>query len=538
MKGILTGVVLALLIWLVWWLQPQRAASPVVDVPSVPQELRNRPTGRNLLAPGARTYLVAETNAAGVPQARPVSPVASGAQQMVPDAIPGEYVLRFASPSVRDAFESIARREGYRVLDRMSLGHALRIGVPAGRQLDELLAMAPQPVDRRPNLLVRIPPGAEPDPLEAPDTPYQGFGAGAAAWLGLDHVQSSGGAGVRVAILDTGIRDNMNGQRMDLVGDAVGLHGDAVAAIVRQMAPDAFLMDVQVMAADGTGDAFTLAKGIVEAVDRGADILNVSIGTRGHAPLLADAVRYAQERGALIVASAGNEGLMGVSYPAAYEAVISVGAVDAEERHLYFSNRGDRVDLVAPGIGIAVPGPEGASRYFHGTSASAPFVAGAAAILLGSKPQASGEELAERLIATANDTGAPGRDDETGAGVLSPVRMLEHDQPGITDMAMLRPYIRTSEEGTAHTVEVAAQNRGTTTLAELDMRLRMDGKEQRVSFEDVGPGMTVVYTLDAAAHLASGQPLDVQVELVVPNDVRPDDNALRAVLLGGGARSQ
>ncbi len=450
-----------------------------------------------------------------------------------PDSIPGEYVLTFESREAREAFEALARRLGITVLDRMAFGQALRIRILDRGRLAALLAQAPVPTGIAPNVRLRIPPLAEHDPLAAPDMPYRGFGKNAVSWLGVDQVLADWGQGVVVAVLDTGMTGGA-GMRINLTDSAPGSHGDAVAAVLRKLAPAATLMDVQVMDANGTGDAFTVAKGILEAVDRGASILNVSIGTRGNNPLLAAAIRDALERGVLVVASAGNEGVSGVSYPAAYEGVLSIGAVDADERHLYFSNRGSGVDLVAPGVGIAVAGPDGTVFSFHGTSASAPFVAATAAILKGLRPSLSGEVVAERLLATANDTGAPGRDDLTGTGILSPVRLLEHEQPGIVDMAVLRPFFQQDDDGELVQVELAAQNRGTTTLRQVRMLVTIDGVDKQVYFENVAPGMTVAYQLDPALYAEPDGSLDVQVAVPVTGDVRPGDNAVRSVFLPSG----
>jgi len=456
------------------------------------------------------------------------------------DAITGEYALTFFNARDREAFEALAARYGIRILDRLAAANALRIAAPDAAALRALLKAAPAPLTVLPNIRVRLPPLPEGPGMEAPATPYAGFGTGALAWLGVPAPQPTWGRGVRVAVLDTGIPANFDGRvttRLDLTGEGLGSarHGGAVASLInglQGMAPGTELLDIKVLPDRGSGDAFTLAKGIIEAVDRGAGIINISAGTRGDSPVLLAAVAYALERNVLLVAAVGNDGLPGISYPAGYDGVVAVGGVDAAGRHLYFSNTGTALDLSAPGIGIAVPSAEADGlSAFSGTSAAAPFVTAAAALLLAESPTLTRAQLLALLQRYSNDTEAPGHDDATGAGTLDAGRLLARDEPGLVDMAAIRPYVR--REGDRVLLDVFGQNRGTVALPLVEMDITLNGRTQTLRFANVGIGDTTLHTLELPAAVFDRDGVDITIHLrpVGHPDIQPQNNALRAVIL-------
>lgn len=452
------------------------------------------------------------------------------------DAIPGEYTLSFFNARDQKTFEALATQYGVQILDRLQTLHALRVATPSAAALQSLLKAAPPPLTFSPNTVVRIPPLPEGPGAEAPATPYTGFGSDVLRWLGVAEPQPEWGRGAVVAILDTGFSGDAVA-RLDLSnGGGNGTHGNAVASLIRGlqgMAPGAELLDIKVLSADGSGDAFTLAKGIIEAVDRGAGIINICAGTRGSNPALETAVAYARRHHVLIIASAGNEGLPRVSYPAGYDGVVVVGGVDAESRHLYFSNTGG-VDISAPGIGITVPGentPQVLS--FSGTSASAPLVTAAAALLQAESPQRTPEEIIALLKLYSDDAGAPGADDAIGAGILNVGRLLNRDVPGIVDVAAIRPYWRRDTQRGLMLVDVFGQNRGTETLPVLIMTLTVNGEQQTVRFVNIGVGATAVHTLECSAAAVDAQGLDITVALSLAGltDTQPNNNTVRVVIL-------
>ncbi|MBO0516579.1 S8 family peptidase [Streptomyces beijiangensis] len=249
------------------------------------------------------------------------------------------------------------------------------------------------------------------------------------------------GKGVKVAILDTGVdathpdlaghisasRNFTTADTTDAV-DRVG-HGTHVAATVggcctmKGVAPGADLMIGKVLGDSGSGAVSGIIAGMQWAVDNGASVVNMSLGTSsptdGTDPLSA-AVNTLSARGTLFVVAAGNSGTAGIGAPAAASSALTVGAVDKKDALAPFSSRGPRIDgavkpeITAPGVDIIAARAAGTSlgtpvndRYtsMSGTSMATPHVAGAAALIKEAHPDWSGERIKEALVEEA-DPGA------------------------------------------------------------------------------------------------------------------------------------
>lgn len=295
------------------------------------------------------------------------------------------------------------------------------------------------------------------------------------------------------------------------------------------VAPGANILSIQVLSSEGVGDTFTLAEGIVAAVDQGVQVLNLSLGTVGDSFMLHDAVNYALEHGVAVVAATGNDALESLLYPARYKGVLAVAGVDARSEHLYFSNRGPEIDIAAPGFAVnaALPGDDIGS--FSGTSAAVPFVSGAMAWLMADNPDMTATEAAEVLLAYTNDVGKPGQDDKTGYGVLDIGRMLERNRRGIYDVALVRPYISPSEaeNETTFGVVVFAQNRGTELLDSVELEVSIEGTHYRQTFYNVAVGEIISqeFVLDKDKIHMSGQiTISSSTTLDGAKDVRPNNN--------------
>lgn len=464
-----------------------------------------------------------------------------------PDAIPGEYVLSFFSEADRDAFARLAKSRGAQVLGQMRLGNSLRLRVGSQAELDALLRDGPRPVDQARNFRMRVPaPVTGTDP-RAPQSGYVGFGRAALDWLGVDPDNGSWGEGVRVAVLDSGIAahvtlDEDRITRVVMTADPAlaeaGLHGTAVASLIagnadtfRGTAPSAELVNFQVVDATGYADMFTVAAAIVDAADRGCRVINMSMGSHGTNYLLERAVAYAGEQGSVIVAASGNDGWEGIQYPAAYDSVVAVGAVDAAGRQVYFSNRGATLDLTAPGVAVSAAGADGTLQYFSGTSAAAPFVSGAIAALLSADPDMTAREAADILIANCDDRGAPGRDNEYGAGVLNMARVEDRDTPGIYDVAMGDAWLRSGSADPV--VALYVQNRGTEPLRSVEVQVEIDGVRSVASFSNLAVGQTASrdYTLSTRNLNRYGQ-VKVSCTASIDNqdDANPRNNTTSATL--------
>jgi len=504
----------------------------------------------------ARPRVVPRGTAGAGPRAGAMSGVERGAaaEASAPyawpeDAIPGEYVFRFYDERDRALFEKLARGLGVRVMGSMAVGHAVRIRVDDPRLLRALLKQSPTPIDWMPNTYVRFPEREDNAPL-APVGGYRAFGSGALAWLGVAD-NAGWGSGVTVAILDNGVAAaaslrGVNITHLDLVNEPghVAAHGTAVASLiagrdgsVRGVSPDVDLLSIKVMSDAGSGNAFTLAQGIIEAVDRGANVINLSLGASSDSRVLREAVDYAVERGVLLVAAPGNDAVRGVFYPARYEAVIAVPGVDANGEWLYFSNRGAENDIAAPGAGVSASQPEGDPILFSGTSAAVPFVAGAVAALLSQDPSLSASEVVALLAGYSDDAGAPGADEAYGAGVLDVGRLMNRNTPGIYDMVAMVPYTRDDASGEGLDMDVSAQNRGTEVLAKVVMDVTWEGQSQTFTFYDVRVGDTVSQRFSFRHDALPAEGLDFRfaVSPVGVSDATPRNNSLRS-RIGAEAR--
>lgn len=218
------------------------------------------------------------------------------------------------------------------------------------------------------------------------------------------------GTGVVVAVLDTGldpvhpllapsvlpngvnmvdntfdISDVGNGADEDGDGDVDEMtgHGTHVAGIVVQIAPAAGILPVKVLDSDGIGDAFFVAAGIYYALEQGADVINLSLGSTFDSRTVSDAVAAAAMQGVPVIAAVGNQGVeRPEEYPASEAAAVSVAATDGDGNRADFSNFNAEVDLSAPGVDVASAAPGNQYVAATGTSMSTAIVTGAYALLL------------------------------------------------------------------------------------------------------------------------------------------------------------
>ncbi len=206
---------------------------------------------------------------------------------------------------------------------------------------------------------------------------------------------------VPVAVLDTGIdsyHEDLYGSVLDEINlteslttsDVYG-HGTHIAGIIAAngdnglgiigLAPESHLLNVKVVNDKGRFQISQLVNGIIWAVDNGAKVINISIVSREPALELKEAVDYAWNRGAIIIAAAGNEGSERAAYPAAYENCVAVTAIQKNGALVPLANYSDWVDVAAPGFNIYSTLPNDSYGYKHGTSFATAYVSGLAALL-------------------------------------------------------------------------------------------------------------------------------------------------------------
>lgn len=261
------------------------------------------------------------------------------------------------------------------------------------------------------------------------------------AELGLDAAHEiATGAGVVVAVLDTGIdaahpllagrvvpgydmvdddadpSEEANGLDDDADGqvDEAHGHGTFVAGVVAQVAPDAMIMPIRVLDADGRGEIYAVIEAVEFAVENGADVINLSLGLLDgeDSKILKGALKDARKAEIAVVAAAGNTGDDEKHFPASEKDVISVTAANpGGETVASFASRGKWVDLAAPGVQIVSAMPGGEFAEWAGTSVAAPIVAGQLALMRELEPTQKIKDIEKALWKAARKM-----DDESGQG--------------------------------------------------------------------------------------------------------------------------
>ena len=229
----------------------------------------------------------------------------------------------------------------------------------------------------------------------------------------------STGAGVKVAILDTGIdatHPTLSGAVIngwdyvdddstpgDVLGGTVSGHGTFIAGLVHLVAPNAKVIGMRVLDPDGFGDGYAIAEAIHDAVMMGARVVNLSLGTsqKIESEVLTDMIRWARGRGVLTTAAAGNDGSTAQQWPAAQTEVISVAAMAADNTALApYSNRGSWIDFAALGTDLISLRSGGGYDAWSGTSMATPVVSGQLALIIAADPGVRYYDLEDHLKRT------------------------------------------------------------------------------------------------------------------------------------------
>jgi hypothetical protein len=241
------------------------------------------------------------------------------------------------------------------------------------------------------------------------------------------------GANVTIAVIDSGIDvkhpelANAIADSFDALGSKEGphAHGTGIAGAIvshaRLMgsAPEARILAIRAFGAAPNGaesTSYVILKGLDYAAAHGAQVVNMSFAGPKDG-LIERAIAATVAKGIVMVAAAGNAGPKSPPlYPAANANVIAVTATDAQDRLFAASNRGSHIAISAPGVDIFLPAPDEKYQMTSGTSFSAAYVSGLAALMLERNPALKPGEVHAILMKTARDLGAPGRDDLFGAG--------------------------------------------------------------------------------------------------------------------------
>lgn len=347
---------------------------------------------------------------------------------------------------------NVVRAQGGRVLRSFHLVPAISAVIPE---------RAKQALERNPTVEY-----VEGDP-EAQASVYYGTWPAERVDWGIDRIDADlvwgtcDGTGVRVAVLDTGINgpamgdsgDDPTGPHPDLECNIAGGinivsggeqarddngHGTHVAGTIGAddnyfgaigAAPGVSLYSVKVLGADGSGYYSWIIDGLQWCVDNGIQIANMSLGGSRPSRSLQLACDNAYASGVLLVAASGNEGGR-VNYPAKYDSVIAVSAINSDDSVASFSNTGREIELCAPGVSVFstcdqwldgsehdMDGSQDGYGVLSGTSMASPHVAGTAALVIASGVTGP-DAVRARLQETAEDLGPTGKDDAYGYGLV------------------------------------------------------------------------------------------------------------------------
>lgn len=212
----------------------------------------------------------------------------------------------------------------------------------------------------------------------------------------------------------------------------------------------ATIMPIKVLAAQGGGTVAAIVQGIHWATDHGADVINMSLGGGGFSKSMAKAVKYAHDKGVVVVCAAGNSSTDRPSYPAAYPGAIAVAATQEDERVTFYSNWGKHIAISAPGGNTRNDKRGGVLQntindhgeevyaYYMGTSMAAPHIAGVAALIVSEGVERKPDVVLQILTETARDPSGLENDkpkdyaEHYGAGIVDASKAVQRAHAGTT----------------------------------------------------------------------------------------------------------
>lgn len=367
----------------------------------------------------------------------------------------GEIVVKL-DPTAGGEIAKINAAYATTTLERLSGSAGIYLlRLPPGRdpgELRERMAGDPRLLYAEPNFVAETPEGGGRHRAFGERATAQPSDQYAAGSLNLACAGGiSRGGGTVVAVLDTGVQSDhpaleSSQTRADHPYDFVdddhapadapnGVDEDGDGAVDEMVghglvAPEAEIMPLRVLDTEGYGNVFLIAEAISYAERKGADVINLSLGTPGRSELLQDTIRAATSEGVAVVAAAGNSNTSAAQYPASGKA-LAVTSVGRDGVKSSFANFGGWVDVAAPGEEIHSAFPIDDYAYWSGTSMSAPFVAGQAALLRSENPALSTSGLLRLIRETARplDDANPPHAGKLGTGHADIGASLERLRP-------------------------------------------------------------------------------------------------------------
>jgi len=385
--------------------------------------------------------------------------------------VPGQFIIKFKPDTRMNIQHQVVQAEAGRILDWNDALGAVAVEFPALKEQADVFAMEAHLTALRRNPHIEY---VEPNYIYhgcyTPNDPWISSQWGLAKVGAYEAWDITLGAGpfnpIKIAIVDSGIKldheewagiliyrkitdpydfvedDN---RPDDLYGHGTKVAGIAAARIDNQrgaagLCPRSSIMPVKVMATRKSGYAYTLGKGITYAADKGAHVINLSLGGYAYSQYVEQAVAYAWGKGAVLVGAAGNGGTSNPYYPAAYQHCMAVAATDENDNRWSESNYGNWVSVAAPGVNIfttATVEGFGSGRGFYtrdrGTSLAAPHVAGLAGLIRSYFPRYTNSQVLRQIATLADRINGTGTYWQNGR--INAARSLKvgiHNPPGAT----------------------------------------------------------------------------------------------------------
>jgi Subtilase family len=447
----------------------------------------------------------------------------------------GQVVVKFSNDAEYHEFLKKLDGSGMTALNRNAGLRAVLVGTDSLNKLRDFLGANPNlnpELTSNPLLQAPTPLDSKDPNSSGSDAPFTGNGVRNA--LGAATVAANAGSGVNVAVLDSAVANlpvfqgGLSVANSPLSNPTADLsHGTAVAYLFKELAPGVNVHSYPVVGADGMSDAFTISDAIMQAVNNGANVINISLGSYQDNSALAEAVNYAKTKGVVIVASAGNEGLNNATYPARYPGVVSAIAGDANGQSATFSNTSSNYGFTAPGVGVVSINSAGERVVVDGTSFSSPLLGSMIANVM-SGQGVTAYEAVTLLQTTSNDAGAAGPDAVYGYGWPQLSDVANRSTAGILDGRMASNHLNTAN-GRA-SMDYVVQNNGTAVMNDWQLNVDTNGVQEAVVVPQLLPNQSWTYSVPITS---TGSQMSFSSQVSAPagvSDVGQGNNGLRTVL--------
>jgi subtilisin family serine protease len=360
---------------------------------------------------------------------------------------------------------------------------------------------------------------------------------------------TTGNQNVVIAVVDTGVAGNHpdlagkiltggydfvsndsdpnddNGHGTSVAGAAAAASNNGVG--VAGVSWGSTILPIKVLDSTGSGNHSAIANGIVYAADRGVRVINLSLGGTSGSQTLQDAVSYAWNKGAVVVAAAGNNGNNVPCYPAAYAQAVAVSATNSSDIRTSWSNYGAYVDIAAPGENIITTAAPDVYSSANGTSFSSPITSGVVALMAAANSQLTNTQLVDLLLRNADDIASPGVDVDSGYGrvnanraVVAALSIVPSDVTTPT-VTFNSPANGATLSGTTN-IAITATDNIAATRVELyidgQLEAQVEGASMTVAW-DTGIDADGSHTLEARAYDGAGNVGNKTISVVVRNAV-------------------